>query len=210
MTDWSFIFVSSITAIMTKAERTRQMIIEKAAPLFNIQGVAGTSLSDILGVTKLAKGSLYVHFENKEDLAHEVVDYQLNRLAEVVAVNMGRQKTAKEKLIAYIDLFLDPLNTPIEGGCPMLNFGMEADDTDEAIRKKVNKLVESAQQNIQNIVEKGKAAGEFELNWDAQEFAIKMFALVEGGIMMSRIAGNNKAMKVIADSLKKEIEDKTA
>lgn len=193
---------------MTKAERTRQLILEKAAPLFNTKGVAGTSLSDILEVTKLAKGSLYVHFENKEELAHEVVDYQLNRLANVVEIAMSKKKTSKEKLFAYIDLYLDPLNPPIVGGCPLLNFGMEADDTDEVICKKVNKLVEDAQQNIQTIVKKGITSGEFKPDWDPKEFAIKMFAMVEGGIMMSRIAGNKKAMQSIARSLKKEIEEK--
>jgi TetR/AcrR family transcriptional regulator, transcriptional repressor for nem operon len=195
---------------MTKAERTKQLIIEKAAPLFNTKGVAGTSLSDILEVTKLAKGSLYVHFENKEEIAHEVVNYQLKRLSEVVEAAMSRQKTAKEKLFAYIGLYLDPLNPPIVGGCPLLNFGMEADDTDEVICKKVDKLVEAAQQNLRGIVEKGIASGEFKPDWDAQEFATKMFAMVEGGIMMSRIAGNKKAMQSIARSLKKEIEEKVA
>lgn len=105
-------------------------------------------------------------------------------------------------------MYLDPLNPPIAGGCPLLNFGMEADDTDEVICKKVNKLVETAQQNIQSIVEKGVATGEFKPDWDPKEFAIKMFAMVEGGIMMSRIAGNKKAMQSIARSLKKEIEEK--
>jgi TetR/AcrR family transcriptional regulator, transcriptional repressor for nem operon len=193
---------------MNKAERTRQMIIEKAAPLFNTKGVAGTSLSDILAVTKLAKGSLYVHFENKENLTHEVVDYQLSRLSEVVQATVGRQATARGKLFAYIDMYLDPLNPPLIGGCPMLNFGMEADDTDEVIRKKVHRLVEAAQQNIQRIVEQGIVAGEFTPDWDASEFATRMFAIVEGGIMMSRVAGNNRAMLVIARSLKKEIEEK--
>jgi AcrR family transcriptional regulator len=191
---------------MTKAERTRQLIIEKAAPIFNTKGVAGTSLSDILAVTKLAKGSLYVHFENKEDLSHAVVDYQLSRLAEGIEATMSRHQTAKGKLFAYLDTYMDPLNPPIVGGCPMLNFGMEADDTDEVIRKKVNVIVESAQQHIRRIIEKGIASGEFTSDWEAGEFATKMFALVEGGIMMSRIAGNNKAMKVIARSLKKKLK----
>ncbi|QHT65213.1 TetR/AcrR family transcriptional regulator [Rhodocytophaga rosea] len=195
---------------MTKAERTKQLIIEKAAPLFNTKGVAGTSLSDILEVTKLAKGSLYVHFENKEELAHEVVNYQLKKLSEKVEAAMSRQKTAKEKLFSYIDLHLDPLNPPILGGCPLLNFGMEADDTDEVICKKVHMLIETAQQNIRTVIEKGIASGEFKPDWDAQEFATQMFAMVEGGIMMSRIAGNKKAMQSIARSLKKEIEEKTA
>ena len=50
---------------MTKGEKTRQMIIEKAAPLFNKNGYAGTSLSDIMKVTGLAKGGLYGNFKTK-------------------------------------------------------------------------------------------------------------------------------------------------
>ncbi|HEY5745934.1 MAG TPA: TetR/AcrR family transcriptional regulator [Chryseolinea sp.] len=192
----------------TKAERTKELIINKSAPLFNKKGVAGTSMSDILEVTKLAKGSLYVHFENKEDLSLAVVDYHLQKLGAVVEGNMNKQKTAKGKLFAYLDTFLDPLDPPLPGGCPMLNFGMEADDTNETIRKKVNAMVEGAQQIIATIVKKGIASGEFVSDWDYREFATKMFALVEGGIMMSRIAGNNKTMKVLVRVLKKEIEEK--
>lgn len=193
---------------MKKAERTRELIISKSAPIFNTKGVAGTSLRDILEATKLAKGSLYVHFENKEDLSHAVVDYHLVRLGEVVEAAMKKQATAKGKLFAYIDAFINPLDPPLVGGCPMLNFGMEADDTDQTIRQKVNSIIEGAQQNLAGIIKKGIASGEFKPDWEPREFALKMFALVEGGIMMSRIAGNNKAMKVIARSLKKEIGEK--
>ena len=111
---------------MTKAERTRELIIIKAAPLFNTKGVAGTSMSDILEVTNLAKGSLYVHFKDKEDLAHAVVDYHLERLGKTVETILRKQGSAREKLLAYIDLFMDPVNPPLTGGCPMLNFGMES------------------------------------------------------------------------------------
>ncbi|QIP12073.1 TetR/AcrR family transcriptional regulator [Spirosoma aureum] len=193
---------------MTKAERTRQLIISKSAPIFNTKGIAGTSMSDILDVTKLAKGSLYVHFESKKELSYAVVDYQLAQLLDVVATGLNKHQTAKAKLFAYIDTFIDPLDPPLEGGCPMLNFGMEADDTDEVIRKKVNAVIEGAQHIIEGIIQAGITSGEFKSDWEPGEFATKLFALVEGGIMMSRIAGNNKAMKVIARSLKKEIEEK--
>jgi TetR/AcrR family transcriptional regulator, transcriptional repressor for nem operon len=193
---------------MSKAERTRDLIISKSAPLFNKKGVAGTSMSDILEVTKLAKGSLYVHFESKEDLAHAVVDYQLERLGEVVKNAMNKHDTAKGKLFAYIDLYLDPQNPPVAGGCPLLNFGMEADDTDQNIREKVKASMEAAQQSIVSIIKKGVKTGELKGDWDYREFATRMFALVEGGIMMSRISGNNTAIKTIAKALKKEIEGK--
>src|ERR1700733_14879683 len=122
MTFRSFIFVQQFRNKMTKAERTKQFILEKSAPIFNTKGVAGTAMSDIMEATKLAKGSLYVHFENKEDLSYAVVDYNLDKLAEKTATVINKQKTAKRKRSAVLDLYDDPFNPPLVGGCPMLNF----------------------------------------------------------------------------------------
>src|SRR5262245_23427611 len=115
---------------MTKAERTRQFIIEQSAPIFNTKGLAATAMSDIMEATKMAKGGLYGHFESKEELAHTVVDYNLSKLLGKLEQAINNARTAKEKLFAYLDFNKSPLSTPLLGGCPLINFGMEADDTD--------------------------------------------------------------------------------
>ena len=53
----------------SKAQRTAQFIIEKAAPLFNTRGYAGTSMNDITRATGLTKGAIYGNFDNKEEIA---------------------------------------------------------------------------------------------------------------------------------------------
>jgi TetR/AcrR family transcriptional regulator, transcriptional repressor for nem operon len=191
---------------MNKAERTRQFIIERSAPLFNTKGVAGTSMSDIMEVTKMAKGGLYGHFETKEELSYAAADYNLNTLGEKLTRALISSLTAKAKLLACVDFFSDPLHPPVEGGCPMLNFGMEADDTNPTIRKKVKARVEVAERLFQSIVEEGIKNGEFRKDSNAREFAIKMFALIEGGTMICRIVGSNAQMKTIAGFLHKEID----
>jgi AcrR family transcriptional regulator len=192
---------------MTKAERTKQFIIEKSAPIFNTKGVAGTAMSDIMEATKLAKGSLYVHFESKEDLSYAAVDYNLTMLAEKTMAAMNKHKTAKNKLFAFLDLYNDPFNPPLVGGCPMLNFGMEADDTNPVIREKVNKRLQASPQLLTRIIEQGIIDGEFKNNWNAKEFGIKMFAMIEGGILFSRVSGNKEQMGIIIKVIKKEIEE---
>jgi len=192
---------------MTKAEKTRQFIIEKSAPIFNTKGIAGTSMSDIMEATKLAKGSLYVHFENKEELTNAVVDYNLNTLSAKMAAAVGKHKAAKDKLFAYFDFLSDPLNPPMVGGCPMMNFGAEADDTNPIIKQKVNKLVQGSAQRLTGIIEQGIANGEFKKDWNAKEFGIKAFAMIEGGSLISRVSGSNDQIKVIVNAIKKEIEE---
>jgi hypothetical protein len=39
---------------VTKAEKTKELIIAKAAPLFNKKGYAGTSMSDIMNAWRKA------------------------------------------------------------------------------------------------------------------------------------------------------------
>jgi TetR/AcrR family transcriptional repressor of nem operon len=192
---------------MTKAERTRQFIIEKSAPIFNTKGVAGTAMSDIMEATKLAKGSLYVHFESKEELSYAAVDYNLNSLAEKIQAAISKHKTAKSKLFALIDFLGDPLNPPIVGGCPMLNFGMEADDTNPVIKYKVNKLINTAQNLVAITAQQGITDAEFKSSWNIKEFAIKAFAMIEGGILISRMSDSTDQMKVIVTMLKKDIQE---
>jgi TetR/AcrR family transcriptional repressor of nem operon len=192
---------------MTKAERTKQFIIEKAAPIFMTRGVAGTAMSHIMDATKLAKGSLYVHFENKEELSYSVVDYNLNVFVERTLAAAGKMDTAKRKLFGMLDFLSDPLNPPVTGGCPMMNFGMEADDTSPIIRDKVCKVIAQVQKFISNTVEEGIAAGEFKPGWHAPTFAVKAYAMIEGGILISRVSGNNDQMDLLISILKNEIEE---
>ncbi|SEO69376.1 transcriptional regulator, TetR family [Flavobacterium sp. CF108] len=191
---------------MAKGEETRQFIIEKAAPIFNTKGIAATSMSDIMEATKLSKGSMYVHFENKEVLACAAVDHNVKVLTAKLQAALSKPKTSKEQLFAYIDFFSNPLQSPLIGGCPILNFGTEADDTNPIVKQKVNNAIHTAQQLLSGIAEKGIANGEFKTDLKPADFATVMFAMLEGGHLMSRMSGNNDKMEVIVKTLKNLID----
>ncbi|SER43734.1 TetR/AcrR family transcriptional regulator [Pedobacter rhizosphaerae] len=190
---------------MTKAEKTKQLIIDKAAPIFNSKGIAGTSLSDILEATKLAKGSLYVHFENKEAISHAVVDHFVAHKTKFLSAAFSVKGNAKKKLFSYLDLVLNPAKPLFEGGCPFLNLGMEADDMDQVIRAKVKKMLETEQSFISGTIKQGIENGEFQADWNAKDFATTTYAMIEGAIMITRVSSGGKSMKTIAAFLKNEI-----
>jgi len=191
---------------MSKGEQTRQMIIEQAAPIFNKKGIAATAMSDIMDATRLSKGSLYVHFDNKDVLAEAVVDYNLELLARKHMVAINRFDHPKDKLFAYIDAYRNPLDPPVVGGCPMLNFGMEADDQNEVVREQVAAMVNKSQNLIINIIEQGIRQGIFKSDWNYKEFATLMFAMIEGGILISRTTRKTDKTAIINRNLKKMIE----
>ena len=192
---------------MSKGEQTKQMIIERSAPIFNKKGIAATTMSDIMDATKLSKGSLYVHFEDKDVLAKAVVNYNLELLTQKLMAAINRFEHPKDKLFAFIDALRNPLDPPVAGGCPMLNFGMEADDQNEAVREQVAARVNSSQKLISDIIAEGIRQGIFKADWKYKEFATLMFAMIEGGILISRTTRKTDKVAIIHRNLKKMIED---
>jgi len=190
---------------MTKAERTRQFIIEKAAPILNQKGMAGTAISDIMEATKLAKGGIYGNFENKEEICLEAFNFLSKNVAESITAAIKDKLSAKDKLFAYLDYYLDHMLLSKRGGCPVLNFGTEADDTNPVIKQRVGEAIKSAQSRISNIVNQGIETGEFTEDVNAVAFAIKMYSLLEGGIMIARVLGSASQAKVFTGMLKAEI-----
>jgi AcrR family transcriptional regulator len=191
---------------MTKAERTRKLIIEKAAPIFNKKGIAGTAISDIMKATKLAKGGVYGNFASKDEICLESFDYLNHSITAAIDQTIGDQTSAKGKLFALLDFYRDRLFNSNRGGCPILNFGTEADDTHPAIKQKVKEAIGVSQSRIAKLVKEGRVSGEFNCTFDADVFAIRMFTLIEGAIMISRIQGTDRQIKLITDMLKAEIQ----
>jgi len=193
--------------VMSKAERTRQLIIEKAALIINRKGMAGTSISDIMEATKLAKGGVYGNFESKEEICAEAFDYLHNNVISAIRASLSDKTSAREQLLGLLDYYKRAPLKEDHYGCPMLNFGTEADDTNPIIKEKVSKAITESQSRIAKIVRNGIEAGEFKPDFDASLFAVKAFTMIEGAILVCRVQGNNRQMRIITDILRKEIEE---
>jgi TetR/AcrR family transcriptional repressor of nem operon len=191
---------------MSKGENTKQFIIEQATPIFNKKGIFGTSMNDIMEATKLSKGSLYVHFENKDSLALSVIEYSLGLQYKKISASTGHIDHPYEKLLAYLEIYQDPMNPTVPGGCPMMNFGMEADDNFPLVKERVNRAVEVRQTFLEDIIKDGIQQEVFKPDWNYREFATIMFAMIQGGIMICRIAGSRAKMTDITKQLKSLIE----
>jgi TetR/AcrR family transcriptional repressor of nem operon len=191
---------------MTKSEKTRQFIIEKSATIINKKGIAGTSITDLMEATKLAKGGIYGNFESKEEICDEVFSYLSDKIAKGLDGSIANKATAKEKLVSLLDYYHDHLATGEMGGCPLLNFGTEADDTNPDLKIRVAKGIKRSQARIAKVVEEGKEASEFKPSTDANLFALKMFTMIEGAIFTSRVTNNKAVMKTVVDVLKSEID----
>jgi len=204
-TNW-YNFVFEIITV-TKAEKTKQFIIEKTAPVFNTKGYAGTSLSDLTEVTGLTKGSIYGNFVNKDEVALAAFDHNWKTVQNIVKGQMKGKATIREQLLVYVDVYEHFFSQPFPvGGCPILNTSIEADDTHPMLKKKAVEGIVQWKNSIVALIEKGIETKEFSTDVQAEEVAWGIIALIEGGIMIGKVTGKaaykNSILKVIERMIK--------
>ncbi|MGZ3814454.1 MAG: TetR/AcrR family transcriptional regulator [Mucilaginibacter sp.] len=187
---------------MGKAERTRKFIIEKTAPIFNRKGYAGTSMTDMTESTGLTKGAIYGNFEDKDEVALAAFDYNLLQMVEQVRKLQSAHPSALGKLQAFISVYRQGLSRPsLSAGCPIVNTGVDADDTHPQLNKKVTEALSSWHRSISAIIHQGIRSGEFKENVDVPAFASLMIAMIEGGITVSKISGDTSYLTQSLDHL---------
>ena len=163
-------------------------------------------MSDLTGATGLTKGAIYGNFENKEAVALAVFDYNTKRKNAVISSQLEIASTSREKLLLYVELFSSTYhNIFLEGGCPLLNTGVEADDTHEALRKKVSDEIIAWKNDLIGILKKGIDDKEFKDNFDVERLALSLIALIEGAIFVGRATKNKQAANAILFTAKELI-----
>lgn len=193
--------------MLSKADKTRQFIIEKAAPIFNTKGYSATSMSDILSATGLAKGGIYGNFNSKDEIAVEAFEYSYGKLKEALRFKIKQQETATGKLLAILQFYRNySINPVTEGGCPLQNTAIDSDDNLPFLKKKASEALKEMLSSLEYIIQKGIASGEFSKKLNVPEEAVLFFATIEGGLMMSKLSDNPKILNNLLDSLKEQVE----
>jgi len=185
-----------------KGENTRKHIIAKAAELFNQKGYAGASMSDITELTGIKKGGIYRHFEGKDEIAIEAYNYAGGVVGDVIAEAMARETTASGKLLVFLKVYANVVeDPPFIGGCPLLNLATEADDSHPVLRERGRLGMNRTLDRMKEIIGEGVRSGEFRANVDADALATFVLSVMEGGIMMSKLEGDNRHVRMNIESL---------
>jgi TetR/AcrR family transcriptional regulator, transcriptional repressor for nem operon len=193
---------------MGKAERTRQFIVEKTAPIFNTKGYAGTSITDITDATGLTKGSIYGNFANKDEVALAAFDHNLGQVEAIIQAEIEKKTTAKDKLLVYVQVYDNFLKYPFPvGGCPILNTAIEADDTHQLLKNKAADAISAWKRKISQLVTVGIENKEFRPDVNPEQVALTIIAMIEGAIMITKLTGKTNFRKSIMQMTEKLIEE---
>lgn len=178
-----------------KGENTRKHIIRISANLFNHKGYAGTSMSDILDAAGYSKGALYRTFSDKEELSKEAFKYNFSVIEKTVSDAMDKEKTGKGKLFALTSFYSNgKIGKYLQGGCPILNTAIEADDTNPDLNHLVQKAFSSYRKKVEEAIRFGMEAGEFDKTLNYKEVATFIVSTIEGSVALTKVYKDGKLM----------------
>jgi len=170
-----------------KASKRRVAILASAAPIFNRRGFAGTSIADILEATSLEKGGLYNHFASKEELAVETFDFAYAKVAAYFSKALSGVEPGLARVRSYIDAFERYCERPvIEGGCPVINACIEADDALPFLRERVSKAFAAMRGVVRRNLERAVHAAEIDARTDLDQATDFIVASLEGAVLLAR------------------------
>ena len=193
--------------LVSKAQRTRKFIIGKVAPVFNKKGYWGTALSDIEKATGLTKGAIYGNFRNKDELALACFEHNLKPLQKGLVKALATPGSAGHKLKALLSFYREHYEeVASNGGCPLMNTTIEADDTLPLFKRKVQENVKAWKKELVALITAGQQSGEFNKSVDPSHFATTLMATIEGGIWMAKLMDDRHPLDLILNDLEKKID----
>ena len=196
------------SATLPRSGRTRQLIIDSAAPIFNKKGYAGTSMSDLTTATGLTKGSIYGNFKDKDDVAVHAFQHNIDLIFDFFSKELKAAGSTMDKLLAYPRGFRKIYRMILSyGGCPILNTAVEADDTHAVLRKMAVDVLAKWKKSIISLVEEGKTEGVIDMATNAKNMAEILIAIMEGGSVLSKVTGEESYMLNAIDTAEKIITD---
>lgn len=85
----------------------RQDILSAAECLFSKNGFFKTSMAEIATAAQFAMGTVYRFFKSKEEIYISIVEAKVEELAGLLDEAIGKEKTASDKINAFIQVKLD-------------------------------------------------------------------------------------------------------
>lgn len=193
---------------MRNRDETIGAILKQASRLFNSHGYKATSIGHITKATGFTKGAVYRHFKSKEGLEAETLAYLTSQIYENLGKRIKQEKNAGDKLRAVLSYHESYVTKPpIQGGCPLLNAAIEADDSNPQLRKKAHGILNTLKESIIHILDRGIEYKQIKKTVDKNYFATVMIASLEGAIMMSKLSKTDHDIRTVLKHLEKMISD---
>jgi AcrR family transcriptional regulator len=172
-------------------------LVKAAKKLMWERGYEAVSPRDLLEESGAGQGSLYHHFKGKMDLASVALGEVSDEMCELARETVGADGSALDRVFRYLDVSRDGLK-----GCRMGRFAAESSIAEASLRKPVERYFRELQGLLAGALREAQADGEIAKRLDANELALMLITVVQGGFAVSRVYRDRNAINRATETAK--------
>jgi AcrR family transcriptional regulator len=195
-----------VRRLTARGARTRDRIVRAAADLMHANGVAGTTIDQVIEASGTSKSQLYHYFADKDALVAAVIKMQAARVLE-------RQEPHLERLDSLQGLrrWRDAIVRFVEErhgkhGCEIGSLSSELADRSEPARILINATFQNWESHLAAGIRRMQERGEIDPGADPAELATGIMAAFQGGYLLSQAARSAKPMALGLDLAIRSVE----
>jgi AcrR family transcriptional regulator len=153
----------------------RQEILAAAIKVFGKKGFAATCVGDVADAAKMAKGTVYLYFDSKEEIYAAAVQMAVAQLRERAAERIRTVSGVRERLALSITVRLEFWQDKQSLYRLLLTVGREAQH-----KRQTHEVLRAGHAYFLSILKEGVAAGEITAQVDLDTIAWAILDMIRG------------------------------
>ncbi len=180
----------------TKGQETRSHILIESRKLFTLRGFQNSSISSIIAATGVKKGNLYYHFSSKEELGLAVLLDARDEFYTILAESL-RGDDPVARILHSCQMIMGMMQqSNFVGGCLFGNTALEMTDMSSSFAQIIREIFSHWMGLIEKELLQLEDEAQLKSRLSPEQIAISIVAILEGGIMLSRVYRDKKNLEV--------------
>ena len=175
----------------------REKLLTAGLEVVRAQGYCGASVRDIVQAAGVPQGSFTNHFRSKEAFGLEVLERYFTLVRQGIEKTLRNDSTAPlQRLKGWVDLQIRYLEqVGMRNGCLIGNYGAEATDHSEAIRRRLVEIFAEIHESLVYCLKAAVTAGDLSTATDCAQLAHFLYASLQGAILQSKVERSSVPLK---------------
>ena len=163
-----------------QSEKSRAAILTAAMNLISKHGFNGTTVDKIAAEAGLSKGSIFWHFENKENLFLAVIETIRDGLLQAIMSGQDEVRSPRERLRLLLDNYRSLIEVDCSRCLDLTVLIIEMVETNPSLANRLRDLFADLTDLLAGLLEEGKERGEIGKPIDSRMTAYAIIGNIQG------------------------------
>jgi AcrR family transcriptional regulator len=165
--------------VMTKGKDTKIMVLETGLDMASQLGLECVTIGNLAKATNMSKSGLFAHFQSKENLQIEILNYAAQVFSEGVIIPALKTKAGIPRIRALVDNWIQ-WTSELTGGCIFVSASADFSDRPGRVRDLLLNQQKEWIDCLKRIAQSAVQVGDFRQDIDDDQFAFDLYSLLLG------------------------------